>query len=125
MLTISDISVQMSSQAMRAVNISLTLRKWLIGCDIEGYERNGIDRARYGESLMDELSAKLQEHGLNRCDRRELCRNRQFYLCYPQIVQAVSPQFLESLPRKSEIMQSLNALSQESFLPRPLPTEYL
>ena len=35
----------------RAVNISLTLRNWLIGCYIAEYELNGEDRAAYGEKV--------------------------------------------------------------------------
>jgi predicted nuclease of restriction endonuclease-like (RecB) superfamily len=43
---------------------------------------------------MDELASELQRQGLMRCDRRELYRYRQFYLTYPQIVEAVPPQLL-------------------------------
>lgn len=34
---------------------------------------------------------------LPRCDRRELYRYRQFYLTYPQIVESVPPQLLNSI----------------------------
>ncbi len=81
------------SQAVRAVNVSLTIRNWIIGYYIEEYERAGVDRARYGNRLMDELSKALVRQGLARCDRRELYRYRQFYLVYPQIVEAMTPQF--------------------------------
>jgi len=77
---------ELVSQASRAVNISLTLRNWLIGCYIEEYERSGIDRADYGDRLMDRLAEILTAQGVSRCDRRELYRYRQFYLTYPQIV---------------------------------------
>lgn len=82
----------LSVQATRAVNINLTLRNWVIGYYIEHYERSGVDRATYGDRLMDELSKSLKKQGLTRCDRRELYRYRQFYLTYPQIVETVSPQ---------------------------------
>ncbi len=58
------------SQAVRAVNVSLTIRNWIIGYYIEEYERAGVDRARYGNRLMDELSKALVRQGLARCDRR-------------------------------------------------------
>ncbi len=83
---------ELTAQASRAVNVSLTLRNWLIGCHIEEYERNGKDRAEYGERLMDALAAELTARGVSRCDRRELYRYRQFYLTYPQIVEALTPQ---------------------------------
>ncbi len=37
-----------SVQAVRAVNISLTLRNWIIGFFIREYEQNVKDRAEYG-----------------------------------------------------------------------------
>ena len=85
-----------SAQASKAVNISLTLRNWSIGYYIERYERLGVDRAKYGERLMDDLSETLRKLGLSRCDRRELYRYRQFYLTYPQIVEAATPQLTNS-----------------------------
>ncbi|MDP3480582.1 MAG: PDDEXK nuclease domain-containing protein [Desulfoprunum sp.] len=96
---------ELAAQASRAVNISLTLRNWLIGCHIEEYERIGKDRAEYGERLMDALAAELTALGVTRCDRRELYRYRQFYLTYPQIVEALTPQlepFLSSRSRQHE-----------------------
>jgi len=80
--------------ATKAVNVALTLRNWLIGRQIELYERNGADRATYGDKLMDTLAKRLVKQGWERCERRELYRHRQFYLTYPQIVESVTPQSL-------------------------------
>jgi predicted nuclease of restriction endonuclease-like (RecB) superfamily len=91
-----------SAQASKAVNISLTLRNWSIGYYIERYERLGVDRAKYGERLMDDLSETLRKLGLSRCDRRELYRYRQFYLTYPQIVEAAAPQLTAVLQNKKQ-----------------------
>ncbi len=91
-----------SAQASQAVNISLTLRNWTIGYYIERYERVGVDRAKYGERLMDDLSETLMKLGLSRCDRRELYRYRQFYLTYPQIVEAAAPQLAAVLQNKKQ-----------------------
>ena len=44
------------------------------------------------ESLVETLTA----HGISGCDRRELYRHRRFYLGYPQIVEALSPQLVIS-----------------------------
>ena len=90
--SICSVHAKLSAQAARAINISLTIRNWVIGYYIEEYERAGVDRARYGDKLMDTLAAALIRHGLARCDRRELYRYRRFYLTYPQIVEAVTPQ---------------------------------
>jgi len=84
---------ELAIQAGRAVNISLTLRNWLIGCYIAEYELNGQDRAHYGDRLFSELADALQ--ALSNCNRRQLYRYRRFYDLYPQIVGALSPQFRE------------------------------
>ncbi len=92
-LSIRGIDEELAAQAGRAVNISLTLRNWLIGRHIEEYERCGVDRAQYGERLMDRLADELTRQGVSRCDRRELYRYRTFYLAYPKIVESLPPQF--------------------------------
>ncbi|HLP45832.1 MAG TPA: PDDEXK nuclease domain-containing protein [Candidatus Kapabacteria bacterium] len=95
-----------SAQANKAVNANLTMRNWAIGYYIERYERSGVDRAKYGEKLMDDLSDSLKNQGLPRCDRRELYRYRKFYLTYPYIGEALSPQ-LAIDERSSQTVSSL------------------
>ena len=113
---------ELADQASRAVNISLTLRNWLIGCYIEEYERTGKDRAEYGERLMDTLAAELTALGVPRCDRRELYRYRQFYLVYPQIVEALTPQlkpYLGSLIQQLEVTEKSKGIRiVESVTPK-------
>jgi len=122
---IRHIHEQCAVQAGKAVNVTLTLRNWLIGSYIEEYERKGTDRAKYGERLMDSLADTLTALRLPRCDRRELYRYRQFYLTYPQIVEAVNPQLLRKLTGKEfsqavSISKSNNALANivESATPQ-------
>ena len=91
---ILQIHQQAQSFATKAVNVGLTLRNWLIGRQIEIYERQGVDRATYGDKLMDTLAARLKNQGWERCDRRELYRFRQFFIIYPRIVETVTPQSL-------------------------------
>jgi hypothetical protein len=86
-----------SAQASKAVNISLTLRNWLIGHHIAEYERRGADRADYGQRLLKRLAQQLGETGLKRIDASELRRFRPFYSAYPQIREAVTPA-LAALP---------------------------
>lgn len=90
--------VEAAAQASRAVNVSLTLRNWLIGCFIAEYELKGQDRATYGEKLLDTLAAELTRRKLSNTNRRQLYRYLRFYRAYPDIVGALSPQFRALLP---------------------------
>lgn len=93
-LVVSIVQIHQQAQefATKAVNVGLTLRNWLIGMQIEVYERQGTDRSAYGDKLMDVLAGRLKKQGWGRCDRRELYRFRQLFLTYPNIVESLSPQ---------------------------------
>jgi hypothetical protein len=81
-----------ASQAGKAINVSLTLRNWVIGHYILEYEQRGADRADYGERLLESLSDRLQHVGMSRVEPRELRRYRQFYLVYSRIWESLSPE---------------------------------
>ncbi|MDO8670821.1 MAG: PDDEXK nuclease domain-containing protein, partial [Dehalococcoidia bacterium] len=89
---------QLAAQAGKAVNISLTLRNWLIGAHIAEYELRGADRATYGDRLMTELSQQLTSYEVSNCNRRQLYDYLRFYRTYPQIVGTVSAQLKNLLP---------------------------
>jgi len=89
--SIQQIHTELSTQVSKAINVSLTLRNWLIGMYIHEYELNGCDRATYGKKLLETLAKNLK--GLSNCNKRQLYRYHQFYKLYPQIVGAVSAQF--------------------------------
>jgi len=91
-VTITSVHRALAEQAARAVNISLTLRNWLVGAYIREYEQQGIDRAQYGEALLDRLSQALTTTGAVSYHPRELRRCRAFYIAYPEIRGAVSPE---------------------------------
>ena len=74
----------LAEQASRAVNVSLTLRNWMMGCHIVEFEQARTDRAAYGGRLLDSLALWLQGGGLRHVEARELRRFRHFYLTYPQ-----------------------------------------
>jgi predicted nuclease of restriction endonuclease-like (RecB) superfamily len=93
-------------QAVKAVNISLTIRNYLIGFYIVEFEQNGEDRAAYGSKLLDSLAAKLSIKGLVSA---EISRCRQFYFCYPQILGALTQEFKNLVPQ-----HILGTLSQDS-----------
>jgi predicted nuclease of restriction endonuclease-like (RecB) superfamily len=95
--SIREVDRDLAAQAKRAVNVSLTLRNWLIGCGIVEYEQRGADRASYGERLLANLSARLVQDGVSRAEERELRRYRQFYQTYPQIREALTPELHKSL----------------------------
>jgi predicted nuclease of restriction endonuclease-like (RecB) superfamily len=98
----------LADQASKAVNLSLTLRNWFIGYYIAEFEQSGIDRAQYGARLLDKVSARLAQAGMEGVAARSLRQYRQFYLTYPQIWQTPSAKFLRGLlPRNT--WQTLSA----------------
>ena len=94
---IGQAHAELAAQASRAVNMSLTLRNWLIGCYIAEYEQQGTDRAQYGDKLIERLSDRLIQAGVSRAEARELRRYRQFYLTYPRIRETLSPELARKL----------------------------
>ncbi|MBI4645672.1 MAG: DUF1016 family protein [Bacteroidia bacterium] len=102
------------SQVQRQVNVSLTLRNWLIGYYIVEYEQNGTDRAEYGKALIKNLSLRLKQRNLKGFSEIALRMNRSFYFAYPQIQQTLSVEF-QSTDNKLIIIQQ--ALSVESETP--------
>ena len=78
-----------ATAAARAVNVSLTLRNWLIGCYIVEYQQHGADRAQYGERLVDRLAAELYRQGVPASDRQRLYAYVAFYRVYPQIAETI------------------------------------
>ena len=93
----------LAAQANKAVNVSLTLRNWLIGHYIAKYEQQGKDRADYGAALLANLSSELQRLKIPRCDERELRRYRQFYQAYPQIRESLTLELARRIPDASNL----------------------
>ena len=94
--TIQTVHQDLVSHAGKAVNVSLSLRNWLIGCYISEYQLHGVDRAGYGEKLLTRLAQQLKE--ISNCNRRQLYRYLKFFRFYPQIVGTLPPQFQNYLP---------------------------
>lgn len=115
--SIISIHEELASQASKAVNISLTLRNWLIGCYIQEYELNGADRANYGECLLKELAKHLKNSNVSSSDKRLLYDYLKFYRVYPQITEVMPVQTKHLLPTQSlEPNQKVQTLSAQSFL---------
>ena len=106
--TISNTHGHFQHQAAKAVNVSLTLRNWLIGFYIVEFEQEGEDRAAYGTGLLNRLALGIKIKGLVSA---ELSRCRQFYFCYPQILGSLTQEFKNLIP--SQILGALNQESQE------------
>lgn len=111
--SIRGVHEELAARASGAVNMSLTLRNWLIGWHIAEYELHGADRAKYGEELLATLSVKLEAIGVSSCGRRQLYQYLRFYQVYPRIVRSVTAQFPALIPGKRlrEKVRSATALS--------------
>lgn len=64
--TIATVHQQFQTEAVKAVNIGLTMRNWMVGSFIKEYEQRGEDRAEYGARLVERLATQLGER-LDRC----------------------------------------------------------
>ena len=112
--TIREINDTLSARASRAVNAALTMRNWLIGFYVQEYEQRGLDRADYGEKVLDSISLRLRSVGVSRCEARELRRYRRFYQVYPQIRETLSPELrVRFLP----LEYTPNGVIRESLTP--------
>ena len=75
--------LQGQAQAARSVNAVLLETNWNIGRYIVEYEQKGNVKAKYGERLLENLSADLTlMHGKG-FSRSNLSYMRLFYVCYP------------------------------------------
>jgi len=108
--SVSRLHMEFLRQATRAVNVSLTLRNWLIGAYIHEYELRGADRAKYGKNLVPELAKTLSAMGIPGCAPSSLYSHLNFYRFYPQILQPLVGELridgLEGIA-KEPIFQSL------------------
>ena len=100
--SIRQVHEDCAAQAKRAVNLSLTLRNWVIGWHVREYEQNGADRAKYGEALLDKVAERLGAAGLVGVTARYLRLCRQFAAVYPGI------------------WRSVTAKSEHALLPNPI-----
>ena len=98
--SIQGVHEHLTVQASQAVNISLTLRNWAIGCYIDEYELHGADRASYGKKLLSELAKRLTAIQVSNCNRRQLYDYLRLYRVYPQIVRTASAQLQSLLPEQ-------------------------
>lgn len=109
-------------QTTKAVNVGLTLRNWLFGRYIHTYELEGSDRAAYGAKIYASLAVELQKYRISRVEERELRRYVKFYTTYPQIREALTPEFVPQIPPTalSSIRESVTPeFAVHELSPRP------
>lgn len=114
--TIQKTHQHFQQQAAKAVNVSLTLRNWLIGFYIVEFEQKGEERASYGQNLIKNLSESLAIKGFGETN---LKLSRQFYVVYPEL-RAVLGIYRNELPhriRQTLSDESVSATKQISQLP--------
>jgi len=114
---IQRIDQHLAVQAGKAVNVSLTLRNWLMGLYIAEYELRGADRANYGENLLNELSKELRKKNVSNTGRRQLYQYLSFYRTYPQIVRTVPAQSRHLLPTAFAKHTKVRTASAQLALP--------
>ena len=118
--TIKKTHSLLQKSAVNAVNVTLTIRNWLVGFYIIEYEQNGQDRADYGAELLKEIASKIKIKGLT---APELSRCRQFYKTYPQILGTLSQDFRNLLPDAILATLSQKSLSPENPKRVDIPPE--
>lgn len=111
--SIRQVHEQSAAHVSRTVNTTLTLRNWVIGAYIHHYELTGLDRASYGEGLLDALAERLTELRVSNCNRRQLYRYLRFWRLYPAIVGTLSPQF----PALPGLVQKMGTVSPQLGAP--------
>ncbi|MDR0581762.1 MAG: PDDEXK nuclease domain-containing protein [Prevotellaceae bacterium] len=112
---IASVQSTMQATAAHAINVSLTIRNWLIGYYIVEFEQNGEDRAKYGEGLLQNLEKKLNTKGLNEKRFREY---RRLYTVYPQIGEEIT-NFLSA-----ETINRLSLAESNLSIRRPVVGEF-
>lgn len=70
-------------QAVKAVNVSLTVRNWLVGYYIVTFEQKGEDCAAYGIKLLFNLAESSKN--IKGFDERSFRNFRMFYKLYPYL----------------------------------------
>ena len=114
-------------QAYRAVNVSLTLRNWMLGERIAREKLDGEERAEYGKQVIATLTKELTHAYGKGFERVSLYNYLKFYRCFPQIVDAVSQQSakvdavrqqlgsVNNMSGQSEIVNAVRTKSKGSF----------
>ena len=84
--TIQETNQFFINRVQKQVNVTMTLRNWIIGCHIVEYEQSGEDRAEYGKKVLETVAVRLKEKGIKGMAETNLKLFRMFYNTYPKFV---------------------------------------
>ncbi|MHB8836050.1 MAG: PDDEXK nuclease domain-containing protein [Candidatus Methylomirabilia bacterium] len=106
---IREILESARTNVARSVNTTQVIANWHVGREILEEEQRGKFRATYGKRLVEDLSQRLRvEYGAG-YSAQNLWLMRQFYMSYPQLVQAAG---IPHAPRR-ELTDPANSLPAE------------
>ena len=105
---IVSILEQARGNVVRAVNTNMVLAYWLIGREIVEEIQRGKERAKYGEKVIQDLSARLTGRYGKGFSKPVLWNFRQFYLAYPDRAEILFP-----LGRESTDVEKLSPVGGE------------
>ncbi|MFH0939940.1 MAG: PDDEXK nuclease domain-containing protein [Planctomycetota bacterium] len=92
---IVSILEQARGNVVRAVNTNMVLAYWLIGREIVQEIQGGKDRAKYGEKVIENLSARLTERYGQGFSDANLQWFRKFYVAYRERITIPYPMGME------------------------------
>ncbi len=81
---------ELQNRASRTVDTYLVVRNWLFGWYLVEFEQHGVDRAEYGNHLIENLSEALKNKGIKGVSPVNLRKSRAFYQGYKDIGQTAS-----------------------------------
>jgi hypothetical protein len=116
--TLKVIDSHFKYNAIKAINFSLTISKWLYGYYLQEYELAGEDRAIYAEKTREKLSAKLGSLGVPGCSSTQLKVARLFYQKYQRIGLTLSDLLSSPL---SNLFPSIGLAVSDQLSPDSLP----
>ena len=119
---IEQTHIHLQHQAVKAVNVSLTVRNWLVGYYIVEFEQKGEDRAKYGQKLFKVLAEKISVKGLGETN---LKLSRQFYSTYPELGNIILEEIAIFLPNQIGQLSTdeFNIIDNEKLAIRQLATD--
>lgn len=109
---VASILDQARKNVVRAVNTNMVLAYWLIGREIVEEIQRGRGRAKYGEKVIEDLSARLTARYGGGFSPTTLQYFRKFYLAYPERCSEIPrPTGVESMTKLlgAEISRPLGA----------------
>ncbi len=98
-----------------AVNVTLTVRNWLVGYYIINYEQNGNDRAEYGAKTLQKLAENLNSK--DGFSYRNLQLYRQFFTEYQNLFPAIKNYILQLGAIAQPLVAQLPQNIENNFIP--------